>query len=65
MCVCVYGYSVWAVSKSTVVKSLIIQLPTAVIIEDKCSVGPRLRRPKVNILGRLTLDVLPTWVHSY
>ena len=48
-CVCVYWYSVWAVSKSTVVKSLIIQLPTAVIIEDGCSVGPRLGRSKVNI----------------
>ena len=34
--VCIYCYSVWVVSKSTVVKSFIILLPTAVIIETDC-----------------------------
>lgn len=47
---CVYTGIVCGPSLNlTVVKSLIIQLPTAVIIGDRCSVGPRLRRAKVNI----------------
>ena len=47
MCVCVYCYSVWVFSKSTVVKSFIILLPTAVIIETDCLVGPRLGGSKL------------------